>query len=417
MEELDASMEDDDDAAGQGQDEREGMMAEPEGAAEVKTKGDLYRVYGGKGPVAMARAFAEDEHLQLKGILILELTSPLGKEYSDDLKAFQGGEESQLAWSAARAQGRRHWKLTVQNVLDVLQTSGLYRRLRCAVPTGNGAFNRPPDQPDGLIEEKKKIIQDMWLLGLETVSQYICTHVMFSWCLPNCFAVFLLPERERTEEISRVKLLVSSVLKAHEVLAREKNDKLKEAVMDLGWPKCQMAVIMVFLMLQANFSPNDEKCIKLARDLFRSTSTTKDVMESVFAHLRDVSMKQNKNQRLGNVGKWFYATTSAAPEGSHEVFRPSREQFARFLEKAENKSLPQRHLFDMRCTLLPQTHKFEVTPESVQQEKWRPAGPLSHQRSAAAGALLTQLAESNFAAVGDAWAGFSSRIIDVWQGE
>lgn len=46
-----------------------------------------------------------------------------------------------------------------------------------------------------------------------------------------------------------------------------------------------------------------------------------------------------------------------------------------------------------------------MTPGEITAQKWRPAGPLSHQRSAAAAALIVQTASSGFAGVADSWTG------------
>lgn len=245
-------------------------------------------------------------------------------------------------------------------------------------------------------------------MGLETASQYVITHVMYA-SLPHSFAVFLLEDlSERKEAVLELKKLVLATLKASLVVkSGEASEALKEALQDLGWTKMQVSLEMIGLMLQADFDPSNETCIRYAKRIFTGSSSTKDVLEAVFAHLRDVSFKANKNQGMAPSAKFFYATTATSPEaGGHKRLLPSNNDLVAYLHRrSKDQNFEERMIYDMRTTLLPVTGKFDISPDTVLKKTWRPAGPLSHQRAAAAGKLLMEQADLNFRDVSNAWAG------------
>lgn len=376
-------------------------------STEPRTKSDLYKLYGGKGPVAMAHTFAQDSFLQIQAIALAWLTMPVETEYAADLRAMGKGPVHQGQWSAGRAQGSHHWKRTLGEIIHILQSPGIYSRLRLTTPTSS-TYDPDREQP-GFMQEELKTVEVIWDFGLAMVAEYTVTHIMFGISLPHSFAVFLLPEAtERAAAVSIVEIVIRAVLKAHEFIHDGKaNADLQECVRDLGWPKLQVALEMIALLLQCNFNPNDESCMAYARKVFQGSSSTKDLLESVFAHLRDVSYKGNKNQRLSNLAKWFYSTTARSQEsGGHQRILPTKKALERSFQtndKAKrHESFNEHMLFDMRTTLLPDSNKFD-TPENMSAQKWRPAGPQSHSRSAAAAALLVPQSNCNFTGVGDSW--------------
>lgn len=394
-------------AEGAGQDEggRHDMenVEDPMAGDEPTTKSELYKLYGGHGPVAMAHVFSQDDWLQIQGILLLALTEPIEEEYQADLRAMQDGPKAMGIWTARRSQGTTHWKKTCAKILQVLQTQGLYKRLRFT-PTGQGMGG---SYCGALAEEETKVMKQMFDLGLEAISQYVCTHVMFSYNLPHSFAVFLLQDpKERAEAVASIKTVVEAVLLANEqILAGNSTAELNECMMDLGWPRTQVSLIMVALLLQCDFNPNDFRCIRLAQDIFHGSSTTKDCLENVFAHMRNISLKANKNQRMSNLSRWLYSTTSSSSStGGHPALLPTREDLRRYIQNPPY--FGHKVLFDMRTTMLPSNAKFGVTTAgNVGQKKWRPAGPLSHQRAAAAACVLTSMAPNGFRGIESTWKG------------
>ena len=356
----------------------------------------------------MAWTFSKDHILQLQAILLVTLTQPVEQEYSYDLKAMSEGAVAQGQWHARRAQGTYSWMGTIRKILNILHSDKLYKRLRFTMPVSFG-LNAAPG---ALLEEEQSTMEMIWTLGLEMISQYTCTHVMFGMTMPHAFAFFLLPDQdERAAAVAQLRRIIEAVIKAFRQLKSGKcSSGLESCCEDLGWPKTQLCLDMICLLLKANFDPCDTDCIRLAQLVFQGTGSTKDVLESVFAHLRDISFKANKNQRLNNFSRWFYATTSkCAMTGGHDRFLPPESVLRRYVENAA----AQKHgfasqVFDMRTTDLPQDACF-TSPENVMKQKWRPAGPLSHQRSAAAAAILVQLADSNFAKISDSWTGILAK--------
>ena len=85
----------------------------------------------------MASTFAEDGELQLIAILILWLTGPVEREYVSDLARMSKGYTEQGRWSADRAAGTKHWRVTVCEIIKVLQAPALYQRLHFTLPVGN----------------------------------------------------------------------------------------------------------------------------------------------------------------------------------------------------------------------------------------------------------------------------------------
>ena len=263
-------------------------------------------------------------------------------------------------------------------------------------------------------QQEAKLLQRMFDMGLEMAAQYACTHSMYD-ALPHKFAVFLLDDpSERKAAVKELKLLVLATLKAFEMLENgEGTTALREAYVDLGWPETEVGKLMAALLLQGDFNEDDPKCKSLAQKLFCASSTTKDVLESVFAHLRDVAHKANTNMMLSSSSKWYYATTALSPEtGGHRRLLPSKHTISRYLNRPNSaRNFNEKMLFDMRTTLLPMSGKFDITADQVVKQKWRPAGPLSCQRASAAGHLLIQQANADFKQLPSAWAGWEKTIL------
>ena len=253
----------------------------------------------------------------------------------------------------------------------------------------------------------------MFDMGLEMAAQYACTHSMYD-ALPHKFAVFLLDDpSEREAAMEQLRSLVLATLKAFDMIENGAGTAaLNEAYVDLGWPETEVGKLMVALLLQSDFNKDDLKSISLAQKLFCASSTTKDVLEAVFAHLRDAANKANTNMMLSPTSKWYYATTASSPEtGGHKRLLPSRQTISRYLHRPNRmRNFNEKMLFDMRTTLLPMSGKFDINANSVAKHKWRPAGPLSCQRASAAGHLLIQQADADFRQLPSAWAGWKMTI-------
>lgn len=215
--------------------EKEGSDREDVEEPEPRTRNELYERYGKKGPISMANTFAQDDMLQYIAIILTELTGPVEVEYANDLQAMGKGSVAQGQWSADRAQGKRSWVQTISRIISIMQGRELYRRMRFTLPFGEVQESY---QDSGIHAAEANLLKTIWAFGMQLISQYTDTHVMY-WGLPHSFAGFLLSDPEEREvEISKMIQEVHAVLDAHQLVSDGKANKdLVECFKDFSCQK------------------------------------------------------------------------------------------------------------------------------------------------------------------------------------
>ena len=137
------------------------------------------------------------------------------------------------------------------------------------------------------------------------------------------------------------------------------------------------------------------------------TSTTKDILESTFAHMTDISKRHSKNQKLAFYTRWIYAACSPYARSSAPQILPTGEDWLTHRTSDAEKAKEFSRLGSVKDEKLPeiwygQDSRFPKRPSDI---VYRHAGPLSHQKSASALAFSFADEESDFSNVRNAWLG------------
>ena len=120
-----------------------------------------------------------------------------------------------------------------------------------------------------------------------------------------------------------LKTVVEGVRAAYKMSKEKEHDTdVAELLQDLAWHREPLNLELMAMLIQSDYDPQNRDLLQLISRLKSGTSTTKDLIESCFAHLTDVSRRQSKNQRLGRNQKWLYATSSPYANSSCPQFLP-----------------------------------------------------------------------------------------------
>ena len=143
------------------------------------------------------------------------------------------------------------------------------------------------------------------------------------------------------------------------------------------------------------------------------SSTTKEILESTFAHLTDISKRQSKNQRLAFYSRWLYAASSPYPRESAPQLLPTDEEWLTFRTSDASLMKEFAKLGNVKGQKLPEITYGEDSrfPRRPAEIVYRHAGPLSHQKSAAAIALVLHEVENDFRNIHGSWLGLVVPLI------
>ncbi len=396
-EDCDYEMRDDDD-------EEDGNKAEPD---PKLTKSELYKMYSGRGPTKMFADFMGDRTLQLDAIIIVAISSPLEAEYSADLEAQRSGAAGLAEWAATRSSGSDHWWETAKQVVKMSQNKNLFSRLGLS-PSSSTPLPFDIDIP--WLKEEKDVLRKVQSFAIALASNVVWSEVMFWLNLPHAAAVLLNPNREKREQdMKRLKELITAVEKAERLAIQD--PALRDCLEDLGWNAQPLAREIMAHCFQSGFDPHNEELRKIMWRLYTGSNTTKECLESTFAHLSDIAQRGSKSSKMSNWSKYLYATTSSyAEQGGMTPLLP---EAADWLHVAGPCSLRFRqglvNIFNMTTTAMPTSHEqgkpLPMQPAQIQKKKWRASGPTAHQKSAAAGMYLLNDEPTQFANASMAWAG------------
>ena len=168
------------------------------------------------------------------------------------------------------------------------------------------------------------------------------------------------------------------------------------------------------LLYQSNFNIQNDKVVRrIMWRMHAGSSTTQSILESCFAHLRDLAQRQSKSTKYAPSTAWFYSASSpyVSESGMGQVL-PSTTDWAQLFQKRKQhpnceEVRAYQRAFRLDSSQLP-TADHIAFPKSAQgfiKTSWRNAGPLSHYKSSAAMGLLLQDCEENFGNVNKAWCG------------
>ena len=140
--------------------------------------------------------------------------------------------------------------------------------------------------------------------------------------------------------------------------------------------------------------------------------STQAVLESTFAHLRDVTQRHAKKSTISPYSSWLYASASPflSESGMDEVL-PSSSDFLRYFGQKRNADSRQmvayNHAFKPDSSKFPEAQHVALpkTAAGLAKATWRSAGPLSHYKASACMAYLVADAANHFENASKCWCG------------
>ena len=212
--------------------------------------------------------------------------------------------------------------------------------------------------------------------------------MLHKFCLPGA-AVPLL-SRDTDQRAATLKFLKAIIDMLLELKTKTAESTILTTLMDdIGfWTETLPCEIMAELR-QIEFE-DGEKLRGLQFLLSRlrcGTSSTKELLESCFAHLTDVSIRSNKNKRMAPFPKWLYACASPLGKKSAPQLWPEKKHWLQY--SPGNADLAQRFnsLLNVAQTKLPVVKEADI-PKSAQElrssKKVRSAGFDANMNAAAA---------------------------------
>ncbi|CAJ1366373.1 unnamed protein product, partial [Effrenium voratum] len=336
--------------------------------AEIHTKAQLFKAYSGRGPTRMFCDLIADRRLQQHAILITSVAQPLEKFYHDSLEAQKANSR---LFAATRSAG---------GVLMKAHNARLFRQMGLSPRFGNVPAGNEP-----WVQEEVEMVKLVWTFASHLASNISWSQLQHKYSLPHAVAVLAHPSPEvRRSGMDLLKRMTLAIRKAMEKSST--HGYLTDVLRDVGWHEQVLPTEIMIMMWQTGFDAENAQLLHLAAQLYSGSCTTKDVLESTFAHLKDTTERSAKNKKASPHSMWTYAQASKyAATGGLSPIRPSEADWAAE-DKQEPSSIPR-------------------NAGAVQKVRWRNAGPLAHQKSVAAMALLMSDSENEFQHVQLAWAG------------
>ena len=345
-----------------------------------------------------------------------------------------------MEWIADRAAGGGFQIAT--DILGELADPSLYREMRLAPPS------EPPMDPENeYLSEDVQLTQKAFTFGVHLASNILWGQLLYRYTLPLAAAALLSPEpaarkmfsavflflqvlllglccvllglvhqckEKRVEAMRSLKRLVNVIVKAEDMLLAGPH-LIYMAVADLAWPEETLARETMVRLLRAGFQDGNDECFELQRLLLRTflgSASTKEVLESTFAHIRDVVARHVKNQKISPVAAWFY--TIASPYSMLKTCGmdhclPDRQAWVKWRSFYGRARVEKMKLYNeaanVQATSLPRGREIPRSAAGIKKTKWRLAGPLSHYKSSSALLYLLEDEASGFSNCHRAWAG------------
>ena len=360
-----------------------------------------------------------DRRLQIDAICITEVSQPLVAMYQSGLKM---QKDNQLAFAIQRAQaGEGSWWSTCGEILEKIHSSSLLLRMGLTQRLGEEAAE---EEDHEWLAAEGQMLQTVYDFSVALASNVAWSQVMFRYSLPHAIAPLASRNRKvREDAMALLKKMVDALLAAKRP-EHDGNTDLQKVLDALAWHRQPLAAEVVMSLRQTHFDPHSEETRRVAVELYAGSATTKDVLESTFGFLQDVSRRCSKNQKLSQHAVWMYAQSSKyATTGGVPHIRATKEDWNRFHPNLQ----PELAIQFARCmnaknTRVPESHPADdadarglpQNTHEVSKRKWRTSGPLSHQKSVAAMAYLMHGEPTNFQKVGLMWRGLTVKLQSLW---
>ena len=377
----------------------EEVMEEAEEEQQPRNKTELYKMFNKKGPTVMISGFMSDPQLKAIARILVDVSAPLEHAFYKTLERLSQGWNEQCAWVSERALGS--YMNTVLDILATLESEQLHDRLgfmQCL------DVEAPPQEfPKWAIQEFQTLMM-AYGFAFSLAEHVLWSQIQYWYSMPQLIACLVHSEdSERDKGLAQARLLTKALQKAENV--KRPSSGLQDLLQDLAWQKQQLARESMALLVQGKM----HELKGLAKRLYTGSSSTKDTLENCFAFLHRKAAG-HVNAKMSDSTKYCYSFVSPyAESGGSPQILPEKDDYMslRGPSGIAARLWAHQHLFSPQRTLFP-SPKAVHEPKKIFMSKFRTAGPLSQQRSAAAAAFMIEDAENDFKSIHLAWVGNSS---------
>ena len=254
-------------------------------------------------------------------------------------------------------------------------------------------------------------MQDAFNFASLLASNTIWAHMFHRYGMPGAACALLSRDvDERRGTAWFLEQIVTSVLDLHSLFQRSGPESaagkkrasiLGDLLEDLAWQKETLPLELMSMLVQSNYDHDNREIKKLLLRLKTGTSTTKELLESTFAHLTSVSHRHNKNRKMNLASKWIYAAACKHHKRSAPQIFPALGDWFTYSLADRKLANEFANLGNVSGEALPDIPvgddaRFPATVHDIAKKGWRHAGPLSHQISAAALAYILTDCKNNF---------------------
>ncbi|CAE7614243.1 unnamed protein product, partial [Symbiodinium sp. CCMP2592] len=351
-----------------------------------------------KNTAEFASVLLQDRTLQHDMRIIVDVTGPLHEEYQRYLDVHQSGHTELLQSSAQRSLGS--WFGTVMKTVGLLQSTSLIARLEL---TPGPVARRVLELTDPAVSEDVRVINRLFDLVVELAANRMWSQAHHGLLFPYVFAAAAVDDaRERARATRLLRDLANAWLKLEDAVVAAPGGPCAELLQDLGTSTWQVTREIFIQGRSCDWNLANAELQALCSTLFGGPISTKDILESTFAYLRD-TMRQCKNSVLAQFTQYCYV--AASPYGRHRGgiphFRPSKSDFA-LLHRA---GFDDSEINSLNIWAPAKTPLSDEIPSRQRIGKIRPAGFHANRVAAAASAYTLIAAPNDFDRVDAAWAG------------
>ena len=372
------------------------------------TKSELFAAYKGVGPHKTCMDIMSDVQLRGAAEILVHVTHPLHMRYKHDLDCQTSGVETMLEWAAQRSLAESQ-----KTVLDVFRSHAsvdLFKALRL------GTCNPPLEYNTNWnsLQNDIDLAEKAFTFSVHLSANYAWSEMLHQYTMPLAATSLLaMDRRDQKRAMKHLKTLVNAIVAAED--AAPTNPAVRNCLLDVAFPDEPMAREIMILLKRGNFDLASDSTIEVQeamRKFNSGSSSTKEILESTFAHLSYVVNASNKNKVTAPSMLWFYCTSSpyVQASGMHQHI-PTAEEWVKWVSDygRSKTEMMQRFAksFQASGTPFPSAPDVQLpkTIEGIAKSKWRLAGPGSHYKSSSAVAYLMSDVDFDFKNCQDAWAG------------
>ena len=372
-------------------------------------KSELFKAYKSVGPHKMYMDIMGDDQLRAAGEILVHVTRPLHEQYKNDLDGQKNGLEAMLEWSAQRSLAST--QATVINIFKMQSSKALFRAMRLP------HCYPPLDYDENLVELQDDITltEKAAKFATHLSSNYAWGEMLHHYTLPLA-ATSLLAGRAADQQrgLKHLKRMVEAIVHAEDVA--ETNPSVRPLLRDIAFPDEPLAREIMVLLKRGDYSL-ESVSTQEARDVMlkfcSGSASTKEILESTFAHLSYCIAASNKNKVISPSLLWFYCTSSPyVKDGGFCQHIPTKSDWLQWISQYGDAKVSEmmkqfNQSFKSSSTTLPVAPDVQIPKSAagISKSKWRLAGPASHYKSSAAVAFAMHDSKHDFKNCADAWAG------------